>query len=116
MLSRLERFAVSIVLSLVAASSARAADPALSAEDGWKRLSLREKIGQTVILSSDVEAETKAAQDIGTYIAGQTGGLFARRKLPCGQAGGVPEDQSKLLHDHLHQLQRRGEGQVLVQR
>lgn len=28
--------------------------------DGWKRLSLREKIGQTVILSSDIEAEKKA--------------------------------------------------------
>jgi beta-N-acetylhexosaminidase len=58
--SCLERFAILSVLSLVLGSYARAAGPAWNAEDGWKRLSLREKIGQTVILSSDVEAETNA--------------------------------------------------------
>ena len=37
-------------------------------------------------------------------------GLLAGGSLPGGQAGRVPEDQPQLLHRHLHQLQRRGEG------
>ncbi len=59
LLSSSERFAIAIVLSTALGSSAHAADPAWNAEDGWKRLSVREKIGQTVILSSDIEAETR---------------------------------------------------------
>jgi len=57
--SILKPFAVAL-LSLTMGLQTSAADTALSAEDGWKHLSLREKIGQTVILSSDIEAEKKA--------------------------------------------------------
>jgi beta-N-acetylhexosaminidase len=48
-----------IVWSMALGPHARAADLAWNTKDGWKRLSLREKIGQTVILSSDIEAETR---------------------------------------------------------
>lgn len=49
-------FIASLLASALSAVTAMAAPPDLS-EHGWKQLSLREKIGQTVVLSSDMARE-----------------------------------------------------------
>jgi beta-N-acetylhexosaminidase len=57
------RFKLCVVvpaLAIVPAVYVQAAEATWNTADGWKRLSLREKIGQTVILSSDHAAELEA--------------------------------------------------------
>ena len=60
MASSLRYLATIVSLTIVQGSAGFAADGALNTSGGWKGLSLREKIGQTVILSSDLEAEIRA--------------------------------------------------------
>jgi beta-N-acetylhexosaminidase len=61
MVSRFKRCPlVVLALAIVPVVSAQAADATWNTPDGWKSLTLREKVGQTAILSSDLEAELKA--------------------------------------------------------
>src|SRR5690349_18996300 len=48
------------LLAIVPAAHARAAAATWNTADGWKSLTLREKVGQTAILSSELETELKA--------------------------------------------------------
>jgi len=70
-----KRLAVMFTLTLLCATGARAAD-GFGGQDGWKRLSLREKIGQTVILSSDLEAETRSGSLRAFFEKYPAGGVF----------------------------------------
>jgi len=54
MRSRFKLCLIVPILMIVPAVGVHAADATWNTDDGWKRLSLREKIGQTVILSSDL--------------------------------------------------------------
>src|SRR5258706_397409 len=60
MLTRFKLCVIVPALVIVPAVYVQAADSTWNTADGWKHLTLREKIGQTVILSSDLAAELKA--------------------------------------------------------
>jgi beta-N-acetylhexosaminidase len=60
MLSCFKSYVIASALAIATAVCAQAAEPIGNTADGWKRLTLREKIGQTAILSSDLAAELEA--------------------------------------------------------
>jgi beta-N-acetylhexosaminidase len=69
------RLAVVLSVLFLLGPHCHASPEGLNSIEGWKRLSLREKIGQTVVLSSDLQAEIQAG-------GGSLKGFF--EKYPAG--------------------------------